>query len=79
MTAFISSLVVFALAITGMAAGVILSNRRIKGTCGGLSGMTNSDGQTMCDACITPATDCDRDKSAAASCDSEDARAPFST
>ncbi|MDA1016174.1 MAG: (Na+)-NQR maturation NqrM [Planctomycetota bacterium] len=75
MTTFLSSLVVFALAITGMAIGVIVSNRRLKGTCGGLAGMTDSEGHSICESCITPATDCDRAGSRSAEADN--AGAPF--
>lgn len=59
MREFLISLAVFALAIAGMAIGVIISNRRIKGTCGGLSGMTDDKGRTICDACTDPAPQCD--------------------
>lgn len=32
------TIAIFALAMTGMALGVIISNRRLKGSCGGLTG-----------------------------------------
>jgi len=58
MTLFFASLAIFALAVTGMAVGVILSNRRIKGTCGGLANMRDATGGSPCDFCINPSPDC---------------------
>ena len=58
MPTLIATVVVFALAITGMAIGVILSNRRLKGSCGGLAGMQDEQGRTICDACTTPSDEC---------------------
>jgi len=49
---------VFVVALTGMAIGVIISNRRIKGSCGGLANMKDSQGKTICDGCTTPSPDC---------------------
>ena len=63
--------VVFGLVITGMAVGVIFSNRQIKGSCGGLS--TMQGGQSPCMVCGGKPTDCDEATKAAceasASCD----------
>ncbi|MEC9092235.1 MAG: FAD:protein FMN transferase [Planctomycetota bacterium] len=56
----LGTIIVFGLAISGMAIGVILSNRQIKGTCGGLSSMPgneNSDA-SPCDLCTKPASEC---------------------
>lgn len=44
---FITALV-FLIAFTGMAIGVIVSNRRIKGSCGGIA---NLMGESGCDIC----------------------------
>lgn len=55
---FLAAAIVFLLAVTGMAAGVIISNRRLKGSCGGLAGMTDSAGQTACDLCAIPSAEC---------------------
>ena len=49
---------VFAMAIAGMAIGVILSNRRLRGSCGGLANMRDSQGKTLCEACTDPSPDC---------------------
>ncbi|MCA9230924.1 MAG: (Na+)-NQR maturation NqrM [Planctomycetales bacterium] len=52
------SIVVFAIALTGMAIGVIISNRRIKGSCGGLANLRDSQGRPMCEGCSNPSPDC---------------------
>lgn len=49
---------IFALAIAGMAVGVIFSNRAIKGSCGGLANMSGQDGKSVCDLCTVPAEEC---------------------
>ena len=59
MTTFIIAAVVFLLAVTGMAIGVIVSNRRLKGSCGGLSSMTSGDTKPMCELCSIPPEQCD--------------------
>jgi len=58
MQAFLITLFVFAIAMAGMAVGVLLSNRRIKGSCGGLAGFKDSQGNSICDACTKPSPDC---------------------
>lgn len=50
--------VAFGVALAGMAVGVILSNRRIKGSCGGLASFKDSDGNSICEACSNPSPDC---------------------
>lgn len=54
----IVAIVVFAIAIAGMAIGVILSNRRLKGSCGGLANLRDSSGKSMCEACTNPSPEC---------------------
>jgi FAD:protein FMN transferase len=49
---------IFALAIAGMAVGVIFSNRAIKGSCGGLANMPGQDGKSICELCTVPAEEC---------------------
>ncbi|MBT4864135.1 MAG: (Na+)-NQR maturation NqrM [Planctomycetaceae bacterium] len=58
MKLFLVSLAVFLLATLGMAIGVILSNRRLRGSCGGLGGRENADGQSACDLCTSPSKEC---------------------
>jgi hypothetical protein len=43
MTEVILSLVIVTLAIAGMAVGVILSNKELKGSCGGLGAIMGED------------------------------------
>lgn len=57
-TTILFTVVIFAVALAGMAIGVILSNRRIKGSCGGLANMRDSEGNTLCDACSNPSPEC---------------------
>jgi len=55
---FLLAGIVFAVALTGMAIGVILSNRRLKGSCGGLANIKDSRGNTVCEGCTNPSPDC---------------------
>ena len=48
---FLIALCVFLIAVAGMAVGVIISNRRLKGSCGGVSGTTDEQGNPMCQLC----------------------------
>jgi len=66
MMTFLISLAVFAIALIGMSVGVILSNRCIKGTCGGLNNLPDSDVSSACEACTTPPEQCDRQRREAA-------------
>ena len=43
--------VVFALAALAMAVGVIVTGRQIKGSCGGLAGMKDENGDSVCMSC----------------------------
>ncbi len=65
-TVYLTSLVVFAVALVGMAIGVIVSNRRIKGSCGGLNNFKDEQGNSICDACTTPPEECEQVRAAAA-------------
>lgn len=49
---------VFAGVILAMAVGVIFGNRQIKGSCGGLTGLKDQDGNPMCDSCSNPSDQC---------------------
>lgn len=58
MKIFLITLVVFVLAVALMAMGVLLGNRRIKGSCGGLAGLKDGEGRSICDICTRPSPDC---------------------
>lgn len=58
LTYFVAATVVFGIALFGMAIGVIISNRRIQGSCGGLSGLKDEHGRTLCEACTKPSPEC---------------------
>ncbi len=58
MSVYLLTFAVFAVALAGMAIGVMLSGRRIKGSCGGLSAYKDRDGNSVCEACTNPSTDC---------------------
>jgi len=57
---FVAAGIIFVIALTGMAVGVIFSNRRIKGSCGGLATMPGQDGST-CDLCENPSEECQQE------------------
>jgi len=50
--------VLFAAVMVGMAVGVIISNRRLKGSCGGLANMRDAQGNAICEGCTNPSPDC---------------------
>jgi hypothetical protein len=49
---------VFAVAMLAMAVGVIVSGKRIQGSCGGLANMRDADGNSICEACTNPSPEC---------------------
>lgn len=55
---FIGAVVIFGLAIVGMALGAIFNNKPITGSCGGLSAQNGGDGNTSCSICRKPTADC---------------------
>lgn len=58
LTMILITIAVFSVAMVGMAIGVILSDRRIRGSCGGLSGLKDEQGNPLCDGCSNPSPDC---------------------
>ena len=48
MTTFLLAFVVLLVAVAGMAAGVVLSGRRLKGSCGGLNLAPGLDACPVC-------------------------------
>lgn len=55
---FIAALAIFLLAVLGMSVGVLLRNRAIKGSCGGLASMSGQDGKSICELCTVPKEKC---------------------
>ena len=51
LSTLIIAFVVFALAALMMAVGVIVSGKRIQGSCGGLASMRDENGESVCTAC----------------------------
>lgn len=51
MATILLALGIFVLAFLGMAVGVIVSNRCIKGSCGGLSNLEGVEGCSQCGGC----------------------------
>lgn len=58
LTTYLIAFGVFLVAIAAMAVGVILGNRRITGSCGGLASMKDRDGKSICEACTNPLPSC---------------------
>ena len=58
MKLFLLTLVVFAIVLVGMSVGVIFGNRRIRGSCGGVSQLDGKHGKITCDACSSDGQHC---------------------
>lgn len=58
MITFLVTAGVFCVAAAAMAVGVVIGNRRIKGSCGGLNNFRDSVGNPICDACNEPSPEC---------------------
>ena len=61
MNVFFAAFVAFVLVMAGMAVGVIVSNRRITGSCGGLANMKAEDGEPMCECGARDGESCGAD------------------
>ena len=55
---FLITFVAFGLALFGMSLGVIFSDRRIRGSCGGLSHLGGKHSKVACEGCPTGGKDC---------------------
>lgn len=54
MAILLISFLAFGLVAAAMAVGVILSNRRLQGSCGGLGSMTDERGRPLCECGALP-------------------------
>ena len=55
---FLITAAVFGLAIVAMSIGTIIANRRLQGSCGGMAGIKDAGGNTICDMCTKPSPEC---------------------
>lgn len=76
MKLFLIALAVFAIAMTGMAVGVLLGRRALRGSCGGLANLRDEHGQVMCEICTTPSETCSGDPEDRPTEDEETVREP---
>lgn len=65
--AFLPAFLVFLIAFAGMAIGVIVSNRRVMGSCGGLSAIPGADRCGVCGRDLGETSDAACDKRVRAS------------
>lgn len=49
---------VFGAAILAMSLGTLIANRRLQGSCGGMAGLKDAGGKTICDLCTKPSPEC---------------------
>ena len=61
---FLVTAVVFGIAILAMSVGTIVANRRLQGSCGGMAGLKDEGGRTICDMCTRPSAECSGDPEA---------------
>ena len=55
---FVATAVIFGLAVLAMSVGTIVANRRLQGSCGGMAGLKDAGGKTICDMCTKPTPEC---------------------
>ena len=65
MLVFILAFVVFIIALVAMSLGVMLSGRRIRGSCGGLAHMGGEHGKMACESCPSRGENCTSEQEAA--------------
>ena len=51
MKLFLTSFAVIGLSMLGMAVGVLFGRARIQGSCGGLAGLCDASGRSLCEDC----------------------------
>jgi thiamine biosynthesis lipoprotein len=61
---FLATAIVFGIAIVAMSIGTIVANRRLQGSCGGMAGLSDAEGKTVCDMCTRPSSECSGDPDA---------------
>ena len=59
MITFLLTPLVFGIFFISLAVGVIFSNKRLKGSCGGLANMNGENGKSMCEICPNNSSECD--------------------
>lgn len=55
---FMATAFVFGIAVLAMSVGTIVANRRLQGSCGGMAGLKDSHGKTVCEMCTRPSPEC---------------------
>lgn len=55
---FVASGVMFLVAVAGMGIGIFVSNRQIRGSCGGFGSIGGSEGRSICESCSIPREEC---------------------
>jgi hypothetical protein len=59
MITFLLTPLVFGIFFICLAVGVIFSNKRLKGSCGGLANMPSENGKSMCEICPNNGSECE--------------------
>ena len=56
------TVLVFGFSMLAMSIGVLIANRRLRGTCGGMSAVTDRHDNIVCSLCTLPSDDCVNDE-----------------